>query len=295
MDDAGSTALDLRAALAACDLGDVLDLSPLPGEHANQPHIVTAGAGRFLAKVLSPRLSAPPTVQLRHAFVAHLASRGVRVPQFVTTRNGDPVVHAKGRAIEVQKFIGGSTLRGDDPADALLAGEALAAVHRAGADFTPPQGAAARDALSFQEDLRGLDRLEQQMQTYLPAPEVLQSVEAVRRALLSSARELANADLPVGVVHGDFGPESLVRDKEGLVWVTDFDACGWAPLLLDVADLIRAFGRGALAAYEQRRPLTEAERALAPTASRMASIHRELARGTGVEMIAQRLACEASL
>jgi Ser/Thr protein kinase RdoA (MazF antagonist) len=194
---------------------------------------------------------------LRHVFVGHLIARGLRVA-------------------EVRECVDGQPLRGEDPEDAALAGETLARLHLAAADFVPPGPGADRDPWGVERDLERLRRREQQMQTYLPAPEVTESVRALREALTQAGRELCDADLPMGMIHGDVRPENLLRDAAGEVWVLGFDKCRWAPLLVDVAALAQAFGEPALAAYERQRALTETERRLAPTAARLMAIHSRI-------------------
>ncbi|MBM3473436.1 MAG: hypothetical protein FJX75_09225 [Armatimonadetes bacterium] len=195
---------------------------------------------------------------VRHAFVEHLISRGLRVRGSVRTE------------------VDGWPLRTEDPEDAALAGETLARLHLAAADFAPPGAGAERDPWGIEHDLERLRRREQQMQTYLPAPEVTESVRELGEALAEAAGELRHADLPAGMVHGDVRPENLLRDAKGEAWVTGLNECRWAPLLVDVAALAHAFGQQALAAYERCRPLTETERRLAPTAVRLISIRSRI-------------------
>jgi Ser/Thr protein kinase RdoA (MazF antagonist) len=189
----------------------------------------------------------------RQDFVDHLISRGLRVG-------------------EVPEQVDGQPLRGEDPEGAVLAGETLARLHLAAADFVPPGPGADRDPWGVERDLERLRRREQQMQTYLPAPEVTQSVQALREALTRAAGELTQAELPTGMIHGDLRPENLLRDAAGEVWVLGFDKCRWAPLLVDVAALAQAFGEPAVMAYEQQRTLTETERRLGPTAIGLISL-----------------------
>ena len=266
----------IRRAIRAYDMGELRDVVALPGRHANAPHVVTTEAGRFFAKALTPRCALPLAVRLRHAFVEHLVSEGLRVPRFIRTRAGEPCARDGGHVVEVQEYVDGRSLRADDPEDAARAGEALARLHLAGADFVPPGPGANRDPWGIEHDLEQLRRREQQMQTYLPAPEVTQFLQTVREALTAAAGELTQADLPTGMVHGQVRPGNLLCDAAGEVWVTDFDQCRWAPLLVDVAPLAGAFGSRAVAAYERQRALTETERGLAPTAIRLVSIHSRI-------------------
>jgi homoserine kinase type II len=284
----------LSAALAAFDVGEVLDLTPLAGEHRSRPLVATTASGRWFVKQLGPRAAAPPAVRLRHGFVGHLSSRGLRVPRFRRTLSGEDVLRAGGRAVEVQEFVEGRPLSVRDPCDAALAGKTLAELHEAGADFMPPGLGAGGRGFSVEDELAQLRRLEQQMQTYLPAPEVIAAVEVVRRALVRAGHELSDGDLPAGVIHGDFQPQNLLRAADGTVWVTSFDACRWGPWLLDAMALRTACGERALAAYAGLRPLTEAEGGLTPLAEQTFMVLQGLARGASLETLARVVAPEAS-
>jgi Ser/Thr protein kinase RdoA (MazF antagonist) len=275
----------LTVALANFDLGGEPRSEPLPQGRARGSVVVTTNAGRYVARALGPRLAAPAAVQLRHAFVAHLAAQGLCVPRFVPTRAGECVARVPGGVIEVQESVEGRPLSAAMSGDTALAGEAVAALHRAGEGFDPPT----RPSFSVEPELAQLGRMERQMQTYLPAPEVLEQMFHVKHCLSEGARALGNAALPAGMLHGDLRPAHLLLDAEGRVWVTSYDACQWGPLLLDVADLAHHFGEDAVAAYAQRRLLTEAERRLGAAAEQVMLIRRGLAEGSGVSALAGRL------
>jgi Ser/Thr protein kinase RdoA (MazF antagonist) len=274
-------------ALAAYDIGDVREVVRVTGEHENRPHVVRTVAGRFFARLLAPRLGSPVALGVRHAFAEHLADHGLRVPRLLRTRSGESFARVAEEAVEVYEYIEDRVC---GPEDARQAGEALADLHGAAESFRARPGGARRDWLTVNGDLARLQCLEEQMRTYLPAPEVFRSLETVREALLAAGRALAGADLPTGMIHGSFQPPNLLRDAAGELWITGFDYAHQAPLLLDVATAVLGFGEDIVAAYHDRRPLAEPERALLPSAVRRVLIHVELERGLGVERIAARLA-----
>ena len=266
----------IAAALRAYGFAEVRGITPVAGDFANQPHVVTTEVGRFFVKVLGPTHGSPLALARRHAYVDHLVAKGRRVPRLIGTRTGEPVARESGGAIEVQEYVKGQPLRAEDPDDAARAGEALARMHLSGADFVPPGAGPDSDPWGIDQDLERLRRREQQMQTYLPAPEVTQSVQELREGLTAAGGELTHADLPAGMVHGDVRPQHFLRDAVGEVWVTGLDRCRRAPLLVDVSALAHAFGDSAVTAYERLRTLTDPERRLAPTAIRLISIHSRI-------------------
>ena len=149
------------------------------------------------------------------------------------------------------------------------------------------------------------------MRTYVPAPEAFAPIEQVKSVLRETSAALAAADLPSGMIHGDFLPENLVYVESGGPFITDFDYCHQAPLIFDLATAIIGFagdssedlGMGwdletaaaVTAAYERRRPLSEAERELLDPAVRRALVHLLLDTGSGPDRVVRALdACPSA-
>jgi len=288
--------------LGAYDLGEVAEVVPLAGRHLNQPHVISAARGRFFAKLLVPELTSAPGLDLRHAFVEHLANRGVAVPRTVRTRGGATYVRCGNRALELFEFVPGRSPAAGNAADAEAAGKGLGELHVAGGHLPPASLGPRRDLPGLQAALDKLSRLDGQMRTYLPAPEVLAKVEPVKVALSGSAAALRAADLPIGLCHGDYVAANLVYAGDAGPCVTDFDEAQQGPLLLDLAtaivsfaglaepefgvafdpDVARAVARG----YARVRPLADAERRALYPCLVGAILGRHLQAGTGPERLA---------
>lgn len=290
------------AALDAYDLGSGADLSPLQGHHLNDPHIVSTDRGRFFVKLLAPHVAAPPAVHARHAFIEHLLGDGVPVPHLLRTQDGATHVRVGPRVVELYQFVEGRGWRRGDPDDARQAGAALARLHAAAHDFRPPSPGLRRGWLSPDGDLETLRRFEEQMRTYVPAPEAFEPVERVKAAVRDTSAALAAADLPAGMVHGDFVPENLIYGPADGPVITDFDYCHEAPLIFDLATVIvgstgsepqgpgtapdPAIVAEVMAGYREHRPLTGPEqRTLSPAVQRVL-VHLHLERGSTPERIA---------
>jgi Ser/Thr protein kinase RdoA (MazF antagonist) len=170
-------------------------------------------------------------------------------------------------------------------------------MHLVAQDFPLPIGAAPVDAASAREDLARLAHLEQQMRTYLPAPEVLARLDTVGTRLREASARLQRADLPTGMIHGDFVPENLVYPDGCPPYTTDFDDCRPGPLLLDLAAAMAGFaalsGATALEAvldgYRRLRALTDAEHHGLDAALVVVIVRMHLKAGSGLERLGAAL------
>lgn len=218
--------------------------------------------------------------EVRAGFLERLRDAGLRVPRLVEVRREGP------RVIEVYERMEGRVAR---EGEARLVGRALAELHVAGEGFSAKTPGCRRDWLTADGDMARLEHVERQMQTYVPAPEMFEPMERVKSALRESARAVGEAELPEGMVHGSVLPENALVDGEGNVWLTGFEYCHRAPLVMDVATAAMELGEEVVEGYEEARGLTEAEREVLPEAVRRVTIHFGLERGESVEVIARRL------
>ncbi len=293
------------AALASYPVGGVTAIEALSGKHRNMPHMVATDRGCFFVKVLAPTFSGAPALEVRHAFIEHLTARAVPVPRLERTRDGQTYTRIGEHVVEVYQFMAGRTYRRGDATDAEAAGRALAGLHRAALEFSPPTPGVRRGWVTAEADLARLARFEEQMRTYVPAPEAFAPVEAVKAAIRETSAALAVADLPTAMGHGDFLPENLVYRPAAAALITDFDYCHVGPLVFDLATAMIGFAgnqpgepeaaigadvvRALLAAYEAVRPLTDAEREALRPAIRRVLIHLQLEAGSSAERIAGML------
>jgi len=273
----------IESALARYNLGAIESIAPVGGEHENAPHVVTTGNGKYFAKWLTPRLSAMPALEARHRFVDHLVKAKVRVPRLIRTRNGAGCVGEGPCAVEVYEYIEGRPMGPDDGARVVRAGVLLHELHEAAESFRSPTPGMRRDWLTADGDLAKLDAVRKQMETYVPAPEMFEPLEYVKRMLSELAKALSEVDLPTQMIHGSFSPDNVVLSG-GKVWATDFDYCHGAPRVYDVASA--ALHGEFIAGYDG---MTEDEVAALPAAKRRVLIHLRLSGGASPERVAEEL------
>ena len=160
-------------------------------------------------------------------------------------------------------------------------GDALARMHRAGADFTMTR----RNALSIDGWAELVAATEGRADTVAPglAAELAREMDRLRTEWPQ--------DLPTGICHADMFPDNVFFRDEHVSGVIDFNFACTDALAYDLAICLNAWcfepdfswnpekGRRLIEAYQAIRPLTPAERAALPV----------LARGSALRFLLTRL------
>jgi homoserine kinase type II len=226
-------------------------------------------------------------VEREAAIVAHVAARGVATPAPLRALTGEPFVRWSGVCVSLFPWLPGRVLGRAEvtPAHARAAGEALARLHLAGADF--PDHRPGR----YEPD--EIQRRCGELASVTDA--------AVAEARAELAAELAcleterRADLPAGLIHGDLFIDNVLYDGAALVALLDFEQAAWGRLLYDVAVSVLAFGfgkddfrrdvtRAFVEGYGATRPFTAAERESFAAELRFAACRFAVTRITDVHL-----------
>jgi homoserine kinase type II len=215
------------------------------------------------------------------ALMEHLAEKGLPCPRPLRRRDGAyaSVVRTSKRAAMVS-FLPGRSVTQPTPAHLDALGEAVARLHDAVADFTP---ARANDlALAGWERL--FDAIAERADSIAPglARQVKDELAFLRRAW--------PRDLPMGVVHADLFPDNVFFEGTRVSGLIDWYFACTDAFLYDVMITINAWcfspqhsfdaplAWAFLAAYQRRRPIRAAERAVLPILARGASLRFLLTR-----------------
>ena len=256
------TDAELADLLAGYDLGAPCALTGVAEGIENSNFLLDAQAGRFVLTVYERRVKAgdlPFFLQL----MQHLAGRGFACPTPQPDRAGRLLAQVRGKPCAIVSFLPGRSASAPGPEHCRAAGEGLAALHAAGADFPGRRdddlGVGGWRAL-FTPHAALAERLRPGL-----ADLIARDLDAVERAWPQ--------DLPQGVIHADFFPDNVFFDRAGgFAGAIDFYFACTGALAYDLAVAINAWafpGGGldpALAAamaqgYGARRPLTAGERA----------------------------------
>lgn len=271
---------ELETFVAQYDLGEVQSCKGIAEGVENSNFLLETDAGRFIL-TLYERRTRREDLPFFLGLMEHLAARGIACPLPVAARDGVALRALCGRPAAIVTFLKGMWPRQIQPHHCRGLGEALAALHLAGADF----GQSRVNALSLAgwQDLFGRCRDR--------AGEVNADLEPL---LVDELNHLAAAwplDLPQGVIHADLFPDNVFFHGRTLTGLIDFYFACTDFLAYDLAICINAWCfendgalnttkvRNLVAGYQAVRPLTAQEWAHLPL----------LARGSSVRFLLTRL------
>lgn len=259
------SAADVTAICAAFGVRGYRAHAPIEAGTINTNLRVDTDGGRFFLRVNEGK--ALEDVVREAAIVAHVAAAGVPTPAPLRASDGAPTLAWSGAYVSVFPWVEGRVLGRADlaPGNARAAGEALAALHRAGTDF----GDRRPGRYEPDEIARRFERIAAE---HGRDPELTDAVALLGPELERLARA-RRPGLPSGVIHGDLFIDNVLYADDGhLTALLDFEQASWGRLAYDVAVSALAFGfgrddfradqtRAFLEGYAAHRPPTADERA----------------------------------
>ncbi len=279
---------DAAALLHRLDLGDLTDLRGIQGGIENTNYFVTSekdGATHEHVLTVFERLGFDQLPYYLH-LMKHLAGKGIPVPEPAADAQGEVMHRLQGKpAAVVDKLLGHSELAPTEEHCEAVGGM-LARMHLAGADFDISQ-----------PNLRGLAWWNETVPVVLPHLESSQSHLIQTELALQNhvASTPAYAALPRGPVHADLFRDNVMFENGALTGFFDFYFAGNDTWLFDLAVCLNDWAirhgepdidgqhqpelaQAMLAAYQNVRPLTAAERSLLPAMLRAAALRFWLSR-----------------
>jgi homoserine kinase type II len=210
----------------------------------------------------------------------HLADRGLTCPQPVKNRCGAVLGSLGGRPAAIVTFLEGMWIRQPHAGHCSAVGEAVAKLHRAGADF-PLKRANALSVTGWRPLFEA---------ARARADEVREGLKEALDAELAFLEHAWPTDLPRGVIHADLFPDNVFFLHDALSGLIDFYFACTDTLAYDLAICLNAWcfeldhtfnitkGRALLEAYRRIRPLSSAEREQLPLLARGAALRFLLTR-----------------
>ncbi len=270
---------DLAAFLAGYDLGRVLALKGIAEGVENSNYLLHVDAGYFILTLYEKRVD-ESNLPFFLGLMEHLAARGLTCPQPVRDRSGGALGRLAGRPAAIVTFLEGIWRSRPDAGNCAALGEALAKLHRAGADFPGSRsnalGLSAWPAL-FDQARVGADD---------GRPGVAAMIE---KEFVFLERSWPR-DLPRGIIHADLFPDNVLFLGEKISGLIDFYFACVDSLAYDLAICLNAWcfepdcsfniaKAGALfSAYERIRPLEPEEVEALPILVRGAALRFALTR-----------------
>jgi len=265
--------------LSGYELGRLVSFKGIAEGVENSNFLLRTSAGNFILTLYEKRVHADD-LPFFVGLMEHLSARGVTCPQPVRNRAGEALGRLCGRPAAIVTFLDGVWIRRPTARHCAGVGEALAKMHRAGADFPIHRA----NALS----LEGWPALFSAAAAR--ADEVAPSLAEETRAELAALEAIWPENLPQGVIHADLFPDNVFFLDDRLSGLIDFYfACNDA-LAYDLAVCLNAWcfeldgaydvskGRALIGAYERERRLSEGEVAALPILARGAAMRFMLTR-----------------
>jgi homoserine kinase type II len=270
---------ELACFLSDYEIGELLAYKGIAEGVENSNFLVHTGRGYFILTLYEKRV-APGDLPFFLGLMEHLANKGLTCPQPVKNARGEVLGKLGGRPAAIVTFLEGMWIRQPNAGHCASVGEALAKLHRAGADF-PLRRA---NALS----VAGWRPL---FQAAAPrADEVRPGLKEALGAELSFLEQSWPSDLPQGVIHADLFPDNVFFLHNALSGLIDFYFACTDTLAYDLAICLNAWcfepdhafnvtkGRALLEAYTRIRPLSRGEREQLPLLARGAALRFLLTR-----------------
>ena len=270
---------ELEAFLAGYDIGELLSYKGIAEGVENSNFLVHTDRGNFILTLYEKRVAAAD-LPFFLGLMEHLASRGITCPQPVKNRQGALLGTVAGKPAAIITFLDGMWLRRPAAGHCGALGEALARLHRAGADFPGKRA----NSLSV-EGWRPLYEM------------VAARCDGVRPGLAAGlAAELTvletawPRDLPQGVIHADLFADNVLFLGDRLSGLIDFYFACTDALAYDLAICLNAWcfepdhsynvtkGRSLLQSYAAVRALSPLEKQALPMLARGAALRFLLTR-----------------
>ena len=270
---------ELTLFLCDYELGELLAYKGIAEGVENSNFLVHTGRGYFILTLYEKRV-APGDLPFFLGLMEHLANKGLTCPQPVKNRRGAVLGTLGGRPAAIVTFLEGMWIRQPSAGHCSAVGEAVAKLHRAGADFPLTRV----NALS----VAGWRPLFQAAAAR--ADEVRDGIKEALDAELSFLERAWPTDLPRGVIHADLFPDNVFFLHNSLSGLIDFYFACTDTLAYDLAICLNAWcfeadhtfnitkGRALLEAYRRVRPLSRAEREQLPLLARGAALRFLLTR-----------------
>jgi len=270
---------ELEAFLAGYAIGELLSYKGIAEGVENSNFLLHTTAGNFILTLYERRVAAAD-LPFFLGLMEHLAKRGITCPQPVKSRSGAMLGEVSGKPAAVITFLEGMWIRRPSGRHCGALGEALAKLHRAGADF-PGKRANALSVAGWRP-------------LYQTVAARCDSVQPGLAAALAAELEQLEAqwprNLPQGVIHADLFPDNVFFLGDKLSGLIDFYFACTDALAYDLAICLNAWcfeadhsynvtkGRALLQAYAAVRPLVSAERQALPILARGAALRFLLTR-----------------
>ncbi|MBV8766011.1 MAG: homoserine kinase [Hyphomicrobiales bacterium] len=270
---------ELAAFVARFGIGELLAAKGIAEGVENSNYFIHTSEGFFILTLYEKRVS-EADLPFFLGLMEHLSGKGLVCPRPVTDRHGEALGRLAGRPAAIVTFLDGISVKRPSVAHCRSLGEALARLHKGGADFHPVR----HNALSV-EGWRPLFAA-----AAARADGVRQGLASQIEAALTQLEREWPKNLPKGNIHADLFPDNVFFIGEEVSGVIDFYFACTDALSYDLAVCLNAWcfepdnsfnltkGQALLSGYQRLRSLTSAEIEALPLLARGAALRFLLTR-----------------
>ena len=270
---------ELTAFLQNYPVGQLLSYKGIAEGTENSNFLLHTTAGSFILTLYEKRVE-KADLPFFLGLMDHLAKKGISCPLPVHRHDGSMIGTLAGRPAVIITFLEGMWLRKPGVVHCREVGEALAAMHLAGADFTMHRA----NALAID----GWRKLWEASRAR--ANEVEPGLAAEVDGDFADFERNWPCDLPTGIIHADLFPDNVFFLGEKLSGLIDFYFACDDFYAYDLATCLNAWcfekdfsfnltkGTALLAGYQSVRPLSEAEKQALPMLARGSALRFMLTR-----------------
>jgi homoserine kinase type II len=270
---------ELGAFVARFGIGELLAAKGIAEGVENSNYFIHTTKGFFILTLYEKRVHEEDLPYFL-GLMEHLSERGLVCPRPVRDIKGEALGRLAGRPAAIVTFLDGMSIKRPAASHCRGLGEALARLHRGGADFAVRR----RNALS----VGGWRPL---FEAAAPrADSVMKGLSAEIETALSALERGWPSALPVGNIHADLFPDNVFFIGKELSGVIDFYFACTDALAYDLAVCLNAWcfepdcsfnrtkGQAFLSGYCSLRPLEAAEIEALPLLARGAALRFLLTR-----------------
>jgi len=270
---------ELAAFVARFGIGELLAAKGIAEGVENSNYFIHTSDGYFILTLYEKRVH-EGDLPFFLGLMEHLSEKGLVCPRPVRDRQGEALGRLAGRPAAIVTFLDGISVKRPSVAHCGALGEALARLHKGGADFTRRR----KNALSV-EGWRPL------FEAAAPRAETVRQglAQQIEEALTLLERHWPR-DLPHGNIHADLFPDNVFFIGDEVSGLIDFYFACTDALAYDLAVCLNAWcfepdgsfnltkGQALLLGYRRLRPLTQEEIEALPLLARGAALRFLLTR-----------------
>lgn len=259
---------DLKKILTDYDLGEIIEVNPIPSS-GNIAYLIKAEKGNFFLRICpsGPRYRSREEIASEIELLEYLSQNKFPVPVPYKKKNGQIIVFYKGKYGYLREYDDGEPFLNPNLDQIEQFGKILGQFHSLTAGFKTKNR---RLHIFNSEETKKHFALNKKKIVHSKFKNATEFVSKVEKEL--DSMDFAQ-DLPSGMIHEDLGKRHVLWNKGKVASLIDFDRTYYGPLILDLGQALRGWCfvnnwtawsnqnvRALLKGYQSKRKLTGTEK-----------------------------------